>query len=316
MTSKTISRAAEIAAAAALAVSAHERLRAELPFLPVRSAADFVPRITYMAQHGIVLGLFEDTQLTAFLGAFRVDDFRNAGPGSVGPDWCHGILPGIDVALTYRRLYRALAPQLIAMGCRIQAFSFYASERQALAAMGLTGFGCIVMDAGRPTAELLAELPVGPVDLDIRRAGVQDAVALAELDAALAAHIAAAPVLMPNPRGRSAAQWAEWLSNSERVALLAWRDGQLLGFIKAEQPQFDVTYAVHGDSTLAINGMYVKETARRTAVGRALLVALAREAAAIGKELVSVDCETTNPEAYGFWSRWFRPVTWSLERRV
>jgi hypothetical protein len=32
--------------------------------------------------------------------------------------------------------------------------------------------------------------------------------------------------------------------------------------------------------------------------------------------VISVDCETTNLEAYGFWSRWFWPVSWSLERRV
>ena len=56
--------------------------------------------------------------------------------------------------------------------------------------------------------------------------------------------------------------------------------------------------------------------ARRAGVGGALLAALARVAAAAGRDLVSVDCETTNPEAYGFWSRWFHPVSWSLERRV
>ena len=31
---------------------------------------------------------------------------------------------------------------------------------------------------------------------------------------------------------------------------------------------------------------------------------------------LSVDCETANPEAYGFWTRWFQPVAWALERRV
>ncbi|GAJ16035.1 unnamed protein product, partial [marine sediment metagenome] len=90
----------------------------------------------------------------------------------------------------------------------------------------------------------------------------------------------------------------------------------VMGFIKAEKPQFDVSYAVHGESTLAINGMYVEADFRRAGVGSLLLASLAREAAAADKEIVSVDCETTNPEAYGFWSRWFEPVAWALERRV
>ena len=58
--------------------------------------------------------------------------------------------------------------------------------------------------------------------------------------------------------------------------------------------------------------MYVDADARRAGIGRLLLASLARAAEAAGKELVSVDCETTNPEAFAFWSRWLRPVTWSL----
>ena len=55
---------------------------------------------------------------------------------------------------------------------------------------------------------------------------------------------------------------------------------------------------------------------RRLDTGTALLAALVRYAKSVGKEIVSVDFESTNLEAYGFWTRWFLPVTWSLERRV
>ncbi len=57
----------------------------------------------------------------------------------------------------------------------------------------------------------------------------------------------------------------------------------------------DVSCSVHGESTLAINGMYVEADSRRVGVGRALLTCLVREAVAAGKEFVSMDCETTNP---------------------
>ena len=160
MTCKELSAAADIASAAALSVRAHEGLRAQLPFLPVRSEADLGPRIEWVTRKGVVLGLVEEGRLQAFLGAFPLESFRNGGPGSVGPDWCHG------------------------------------------------------------------------------------------------------------------------------------------------------------PSTLAINGMYVEAGSRRTGVGCRLLGSLAREAGAADKTVVSVDFETTNLEAYAFWTRWFRPVTWSLERRV
>ena len=80
--------------------------------------------------------------------------------------------------------------------------------------------------------------------------------------------------------------------------------------------QNDVSYAVHEESTLAINGMYVEADSRCAGVGKFLLASSVREAAGVGKEIVSVDCETTNPEAYAFWTRWFEPVAWGLERRV
>jgi GNAT superfamily N-acetyltransferase len=62
--------------------------------------------------------------------------------------------------------------------------------------------------------------------------------------------------------------------------------------------------------------MFVEPALRGRGLGRELLAALVEHADAAGKSLVSVDCETTNPEAYAFWSARFRPVTWSFERRV
>ena len=316
MTLRKVTSPSETASAAKLSTLSHERLRSLFPFLPARSEDDFVPRIEWVRRKGVIIGLFEAGELKAYLGAFPIDNFRNAGPGSFGPDWCHGAAPGKDLARTYRRLYREIALRLISLSCRIHSFAFYASESEIVNAMGLTGFGRIVMDAARSTADLLAELQTGPADVEISRASPKDTPELSRLDFALAAHIAAAPVLMPNPRGRDSAEWAEWLSMPGRVALLARRGGRVVGFIKAEEPQLDVSYAVHGESTLAINGMYVEGDSRCAGVGSLLLASLAREAAAVGKEIVSVDCETTNPEAYAFWSRWFEPVAWGLERRV
>ena len=148
------------------------------------------------------------------------------------------------------------------------------------------------------------------------RAEINDAEELSRLDSGLAAHIGAAPVLMSGVAGRGIEYWESWLSSSDRVVLLAMRRGNAVGFIKAQEPQDDVSFAIHDDSTLAINGMYVRSENRRSGAGTALLAAMALHARSTGKEIVSVDCETTNPEAYGFWSRWFLPVTWSLERRL
>jgi GNAT superfamily N-acetyltransferase len=76
----------------------------------------------------------------------------------------------------------------------------------------------------------------------------------------------------------------------------------------------DVSYAVHGPLTLAIDGLFVERSWRGRGAARALLAAMAVYAKASGAELVSVDCETSNPEAFSFWPRFFTPLAWGFER--
>jgi len=264
---------------------------------------------------------FEDGgRMTAFMGGFVIEDFRNAGPGALCPDWCHGAVEGADPHRTYTRLYAAIAPRWIEAGARIHCIALYSSEREALESLSLTGFGRIVMDAAAPTERVIA----ATADSDphasgaaVRPAGPADADALAALDAELAAHIAAPPVLMPRTEGDDAAEWRSWFARKDAAAFIAEdREGRPIGFIKAEEPQFDVSHAVHSPSTLAIDGMFVSPGARGSGLGRLLLSRLARRAAETEKSMMSVDCETMNPEAIGFWPRFFSPVAWSLERRV
>ncbi len=345
-----------IAEAAFLAAGEHARLRSFLPRLPYRDAAHYEPKLEWMAREGDLIGASEGGRLVAFLGGFILDDFRNAGSGAFSPDWCHGAVRRAEAGgaaataattataraesaddrapLAYRLLYRELAGRWVAKDVRIHAGAAYASDSAALEAFSLTGFGRIVMDAAGGASELLAGFS-GPAEetadsgpeaartelaartgLAIRRAGPLDAVALAEMNARLASHIGASPVLMPNTHGPSAEEWDAWFDEPEAVAFIAEREGRATAFIKAERPQFDVTDAVHGYKTLAIDGMFTEAAERRRGTASLLLRAVAAEAVERGMDLVSVDCETTNLEAYAFWTRRFQPVTWSFERRV
>lgn len=213
-----LSDSSHVVPAASLSLASHQQLRAGLPFLPERARNEFASRIEWMVREGVLVGLFAEGKLAAYLGAFPIDHFRNAGAGAFGPDWCHGFAPDVDPAHAWPRLYRELAPRLIERGCRIHCFALYSAETAALQAMHLTGFGRIVMDAARPTSELADELRGQAAGLDITRAVPGDAPRLADLESKLAAHIAAPPVLMPNAGGRSAAAWEEWLASAEHVA--------------------------------------------------------------------------------------------------
>jgi ribosomal protein S18 acetylase RimI-like enzyme len=315
---RLLSSEADHRAAAALAAGAHAALRARRPFLPARESLHFLPRIAWVAERGPVLGAWEGGELAAFLGGFRLDNYRNEGPGTLAPDWCHGVAAGVEEVAAIRELYRELAPRWLRLAGRIHAICTYDGEEGVHRALELTGFGRFVLDAARPARELreLLGTPRTAAAFSVRRAGPQDAEALARLDTGLAAHIAASPIYMPETRSRGPSAWRAWFDEPKAVAWLAERGGKALGFLKAQEPQLDVSHVVHGPRTLAINGAFVTEDARRLGVAYRLLLELARFAEAGGDELVSVDCETLNLEALAFWTRYFLPVGWSLERRL
>ncbi len=308
----------EVTAAAAIVAEAHRRLLTTAPFLPARSTEDYVGKVRWLTDHGTVLGLWRDGRLSAFLGGFLLDDFRNAGPAFFSPDWAHGAADPAASFADHRSLYRAIAPRWLEAGARIHALGAAASDAPALEALSLCGFGRIMVDAAAPTSEVAARVAghPAPAGLSIRRAAAHDAEALAAMNARLAEHIADSPIFLPDARGDDADAWRSWFDEADAVAFLAEDDDGAVGYLKAQDPQLDVSDVVHDPSCLAINGMYCDPARRGRGVGTALVAALADHAATVGKLLISVDCETHNLEAFGFWTRLFTPVAWGLERRV
>ena len=313
----------DVAAAAEVAAACHARLAARAPHLPRRAAGDYHGKLGWLVEHGIVLGRWRDGRLAAFLGGFLIEDFRHAGPGWFSPDWANAAADPAAAFDDYRVLYRAIAPRWLDGGARLHALAVLASAAEAIEALSLTSFGRIVVDAAAPTSDVVARTAAAASDdraaadgVTTRRATADDAEAIAAMEARLAEHIGDSPIFFPDPRGADAAWWRTWLAEPASVAVLAETAAGPVGYVKAEDPQDDVSDVVHDPSCLAINGMYCDPSVRGRGVGTALVAALAAHAAAVGKPLMSVDCETHNLEAYGFWTRFFTPVTWGFERRV
>lgn len=322
-----------VAEAAAMAFRDHLRLRERYPWMPEKREDEFVPRIEWMAREGRVYALADGGGLRAFIGWFTIEDYRNLGAAAFTPDWCSAVsAPEAEVPRLTGPLIRRLLGDLRDEGIPIHAAGIPSTNGALIEEFSLLGYGRIVLDAARPMASLIETAgslgPLGSLkspglpqwdraggDLTLRPAEREDAKALSELDARLALHIASPPVLMPHAQGSPVGEWERWLENPGTLTYLAEREGKPVGFIKADAPHFDVSWFVHGAETMAICGFYVAPEERGAGIGRALLRALAEAASGRGYTLMSVDCETHNPEARGFWLRYFEPVTWSFERR-
>lgn len=217
-----ISDAAHVARVSAIAFENYRRLRDLHRWMPEKKIEDFIPRIEWMTREGRVYGLEDGETVRAFIGWFKIENYRNLGSG---------------------------------------------------------------------------------------------ALALSALDASLARHISDPPVLMSDTRGDTVDGWVEWLADPDTVTFVAESAEGLVGFVKADPPHFDVSWFVHDTATLAVCGLYVEHFARGMNVASSLLRALVTEGVMRGYSLISVDCETHNPEARSFWLSRFGPVSWTFERR-
>lgn len=306
----------------AIALARHRVLRESHPCLPRRSASDFAARLGWMLEHGRVLALCEGEDVLAYWASFRIDNFRNLGPGEYCPDWANGARVDLDVTTRircYRLLYREMAARAVSQGTPVHAISVYAHDEAAMEALSLSGFGRIVTDRVRTMADLQNMLSAATRQksaVTIRLASGNDSAALCQFNGQLAQHLGASPVFLPAPRAWGAQEWRDWLQEDGNVALVAVQQGEICGYIKAEGSQFDVSYSLEDPANLSISGLFVAPELRGQQIARQLLAALVDYGLQQGRSFMAVDCETTNLEALGFWSRFFEPVNWSYERRI
>jgi ribosomal protein S18 acetylase RimI-like enzyme len=320
---ETISNDSDVRECASIAFTQHISARQELAFLPSRDIESYAGKLAWLAREGRLYAARAEPggPVDAYLGWFALEEFRNIGRAALTPDWGLGTvgLPsqsfGRSPARAARELLRVALADMDVGGLRVHGIGVPSSRPELLEALSLTAYGRIVLDAAAPAAVLARRLSPARGSVGVSRATDADAAALARLDASLARHIGSSPVMMPGAHGTDEDGWVEWLHGPDARAFVARVAGEAIGFIKTDEPGFDVSEAVHGEETAAICGLYVDPVSRRAGVARALLAELVSDAVERGKMLVSVDCETHNPEALGFWMRWFSPVSWSFERR-
>ncbi len=301
-----------------LAVSGHARLRTELPFLPAGATSVLGQELARLADEGVAFGAFDEGRLKTFLGMLLIPGLRGATVGGLALEWACAATNAGNGSRDVGHLYRALAAELVQRDCRLHTVSVFATDSQTEEAFVQLGFGRFLANRASPVSHVRSAVgdPVVPAACTITPATAEHAVDLSRLHALLEAHLEASPVFLPAATGWSVERWTDWLRGESSIAFVASYGGKPVGYIKAQEPQFDVSYAVHGDEVLAINGMFVEPEHRGTGVAQALLSAVASEAERRGLTVLSVDHESANLEADSFWGRYFQPVSSALERRL
>ena len=298
--------------AAALFVNRFHSLRREVPILPgtLEDAAVIASRLGELMQYSPGLAAVEGGRLLGHMGWWNVDDFRDTGRrAAYTPVWAHGAVEESHAAI-YRALYCAAADRWAEAGLKTMAFSLLANGKAAEQFFFWNCFGLSVIDAIRPITPLdLPEPRVG-----VRRARVEDAPIVAELEVEHMRHYSQPPVWMTERHPVNAEGYVEFLSEPRNGVWLATAGDMPAGYLRFEGVGEGTSDMVHSDTTVAITGAYVREQARGLGAAGALLDAALRHYQAEGRTRCSVDFESFNPHALSFWMRYFTPVCLSVLR--
>ena len=302
-----------VAAAARLVADGIADLRRAVPVLPAawEDRAVVARAVGRLVERGAGLAVEDDGELVAFQAAVVLD-----GHGSrwaYTPDIGHAASGPAAVRLR-ERLYAELAESWLRAACPEHVITIPAHDAATQVAMARLGFGQYLIDlVGR-----LDPIDAGPLpqDVSIRRAGPEDAPAVADLDAALWRHLASSPIFLRPTRAPSSELVRRDLGDEATAVILAERDGHAVAHLRIGPCATDVAMLVRDPSTASVTAAFTREELRGTSIASHLLDAALAWAREAGYARWAVDHESANREGGRFWSRHAMPVAVSMSRRL
>ena len=302
-----------IAAAARLAADGLAGLRRTLPILPAtwENPSAVAKALARLIDQGAGLGVEDDGELVAFQAAVMLDG--HGGRWSYTPDIGHATSGSVGTRLR-ERLYAELVEGWLRAACQEHAITIPAHDLETQAAMARLGFGEYLVDL----VGGLDPIDVGPLPdgVTIRRAGPDDAPAVAELDAALRRHLMASPIfLRPGPAAAPEVVRRE-LGDPATAVLLAERNGRAVAHLRIGPCAQDVAIVVRDPSTASVTAVFTRAELRGTSIASHLLDAALAWARAAGYARWAVDHESANREGGRFWARHATPAAVSMSRRL
>lgn len=215
----------------------------------------------------------------------------------------------------YSKLYQAAAEKWVTAGIRSHAITLYAHDRAGEKSFFYNGFGLRCLD-------LIRTLDKIPSDNEIMLA-TGNRVDYVELfrdewmfllnqHNALIHHLGNSPSFM---HFEPANEEGLYRQATEDVRYFAAKvNGNLVAYMKISDS--GENFATEVDDMMNICGAYCEPEYRGTGIYHNLLCYVMKELKVEGYRLLGVDCESFNPTARGFWTKYFWEYTHSVVRRI
>jgi GNAT superfamily N-acetyltransferase len=258
---------------------------------------------------GVGMAAMRGSQLVGFLTGWQMPSFRGK-KSTYSPEWANGAALE-DSPRIYEELYSHLAADWVADGYIAHYISLFSNDIAALKSWHWMGFGMVAIDAIRG----LDSIPGCDVNVQIRRAEIQDLEVVIELQKALWLYSKGSPIFLLS-ENRERSYYEEWLGNPRKVVWLAYWNGEPVSFMRLGPANDDVSTIIVDEKTTSIYGAFTKEEVRKAGIATALLDRALEWARDSGYERCAVDFEPMNLLGSRFWLKYFKPVCSSVFRHI
>jgi len=305
-----------------IALDNYNMERELIPELPVfdQLPEELLPQYEHFASNGLGVAAMDGEEMIGFLCAYMPieDAFATTGVrGTFTPIHGHGVISTIPGQLRdriYSKLYQEAARKWVNAGIRSHAIALFTYDKEAESSFFYNGFGLRCLDLIR-SLECGIEIN-GSVDRNLEfeysELPRKDWKYLLDLHNSILTHLGESPSFMYFPFMDEAQLYAHTSENVRYFA--AKKDGEYIAYIKlAEEGE---NYATSVEGMVNICGAFCRKEYRGLGIVQKLLDYMIEVLQKEGYQLLGVDCESFNPTARGFWTKYFKEYTHSLVRRI
>jgi GNAT superfamily N-acetyltransferase len=257
----------------------------------------------------------EGKRVIGYLTGFsRIPTLKGSTSGVYVPVWGHCVENPGGIDTVHAALYSQMSAEWVESQCYAQVLTYFASDRDLEALLFGLGFGLLLIDGIRAIS------PLGMTrddDINVREAGENDLAGLIKMERQLVRHLGGAPIFLKGSADRDSLEKirADFLGEGKKT-FIAKKDEEVISCIRGELNKGPGCDLLDTKGSLGIDFAYTDTAIREQGLATRLLNELMLWGSKRGMTRCVVDFEAANLVAKGFWLKHFRPICYSVMRRI
>lgn len=244
-------------------------------------------------------------------GNSNIKELKGSFSGSYIPEWGHSAIYD-DREIIYEKMYSTISGVWANNKYFTHIFSFL-TNTELINTFSMLGFGMQVIDAIRDLD--IIKIRRSPA-YNIERANESHILQLKEFQILINVHLESPPIFLNrNTENIDDKQIIKEFLSDEKITLIATKDGNIISCIRGTKNDGNIPI-INEKGTFGINFGYTKIDYRKTGIASILLNEILQIAKKEGSIFGSVDFESQNIEGRKFWLKYFKPIVYSMMRKI